>query len=141
MAFHPHPLLPLTLSETNTARDAIRATHRRAVLKFRVIYLEEPPKAILSKFLDLEQAGKVDQRTPRPPRVARVHFDSALNGQPPLSHESVVNLSTRKIEATESVRADAHAAFTLYVRLSLSISVVARLTVAFLSEKSSTMYN
>jgi primary-amine oxidase len=119
----PHPLKPLTVSETNLARDVIRAAHTKTVLKFRVIYLEEPAKAVLAPFLDLEQAGKVTSTTPRPPRQARVHFDTAQPGKPPQSHEAIVDINTRRIHSVESVRADAQASFTLYVFQSEGVPV------------------
>lgn len=120
MTPQPHPLLPLSVVETNTVRNVVRAAHPQAVLKFRVIYLEEPPKAVLSRFLDLEHAGGLTASTPRPPRLARVHFDTALGGKPPLSHEALVDVKTRRITSIESVRADAQAAFTLYVLVATS---------------------
>lgn len=97
------------------ARDVIRAAYPQNVLKFRVIYLEEPAKEILAPYLDLEHAGKLTSSTPRPAREARVHFDTAHGGKPPQSHEAIIDLSTRKIKQIESIRADAQAAFTRYV--------------------------
>ena len=88
-----HPLIPLSVEETNLARDVIRAAHPQNILKFRVIFLEEPAKALLAPYLDLEHAGKVTSTTPRPPRQARVHFDTAHGGKPPQSHEAVVDLA------------------------------------------------
>ncbi|KAG5811662.1 hypothetical protein H9Q74_004549 [Fusarium xylarioides] len=108
----PHPLIPLSVDETNLTRDVIRAAYPQNVLKFRVIYLEEPAKEILAPYLDLEHAGKVNSSTPRPAREARVHFDTAHGGKPPQSHEAIIDLSTRKIRQIESIRADAQAAFT-----------------------------
>ncbi|KAG5792172.1 hypothetical protein H9Q69_008761 [Fusarium xylarioides] len=108
----PHPLIPLSVDETNLARDVIRAAYPQNVLKFRVIYLEEPAKEILAPYLDLEHAVKITSSTPRPAREARVHFDTAHGGKPPQSHEAIIDLSTRKIKQIESIRADAQAAFT-----------------------------
>lgn len=121
MASHPHPLIPLTVNETNLARDVIRAAFPQNILKFRVIYLEEPAKTDLAAFLELEHAGKVTRLTPKPPRQARVHFDTAHGGQPPQSHEAIVNVNTREIDKIESIRADAQAAFTLYVQTPMDI--------------------
>lgn len=117
----PHPLIPLSVGETNLARDVIRAAYPQNVLKFRVIYLEEPAKKILAPYLDLEHAGKITSSTPRPAREARVHFDTAHGGKPPQSHEAIIDLNTRKIKQIESIRADAQAAFTRYVRPVLEI--------------------
>ncbi|KAL5586781.1 hypothetical protein FOBRF1_016651 [Fusarium oxysporum] len=108
----PHPLIPLSVDETNLARDVVRAAYPQNVLKFRVIYLEEPMKEVLAPYLDLEHAGKVTSSTLRPAREARVHFDTAHGGKPPQSHEAIIDLNTRKIKQVESIRADAQAAFT-----------------------------
>ncbi|EXL41894.1 copper amine oxidase 1 [Fusarium oxysporum f. sp. radicis-lycopersici 26381] len=108
----PHPLIPLSVDETNLARDVVRAAYPQNVLKFRVIYLEEPVKEVLAPYLDLEHAGKVTSSTPRPSREARVHFDTAHGGKPPQSHEAIIDLNTRKIKQVETIRADAQAAFT-----------------------------
>ena len=59
MATHTHPLVSLNEAEVNKARDIVRKTHAGAVLHFRVIYLQEPPKAELTRFLDLEHSGRL----------------------------------------------------------------------------------
>ncbi|KAK2469960.1 hypothetical protein H9L39_18424 [Fusarium oxysporum f. sp. albedinis] len=102
----PHPLIPLSVDETNLARDVIRAAHPQNILKFRVIYLEEPAKEVLAPYLDLEHEGKITSATPRPAREARVHFDTTYGGKPPQSHEAIVDLNTRKIKQIEFIRED-----------------------------------
>lgn len=113
MASQKHPLIPLSVAETNLARDVVRAAHPSSVLKFRVIYLEEPSKAVLAPWLDLYHEGRITSATPKVPRQARVHFDEASKGQVPLSYEAIIDLDTREIHTVECIRADAQASFTM----------------------------
>lgn len=116
MATRTHPLVSLNEAEVNTARDIVRKTHPGAVLQFRVTYLQEPPKAELTQFLEFEHSGrlgdiKADQW---PRRIARVHYDVLEPGtKTPKSIEVLVDLDGGRIASTEDVRSSAQAAFTL----------------------------
>ena len=44
------------------------------VIQFRMIYAQEPEKSQLVKFLELEHSGSLQSESPRPPRLARVHY-------------------------------------------------------------------
>ncbi|CRK35304.1 hypothetical protein BN1723_004092 [Verticillium longisporum] len=99
----PHPLSALTVAESDVARDAVLAAHEGAVLKFRLIFLLEPPKAKVITFLDLEHAGKVIAETPRPIRTAQVHYDVIGGDNAAVYQESVVDLSSKKVVDTKIV--------------------------------------
>src|SRR5882757_975698 len=89
----PHPLDILSSEETNTARDLILSLHPDAVLSFREIYLEEPPKEQLIAFLTAEHSGK-DAVCPR--RTAQVQYDVIGADRVPQYHEAIVDLNENK---------------------------------------------
>lgn len=70
----PHPLSPLTGEETNRASDLILQSSPKEVIQFRMIYRQEPKKADLTAFLSLEHSGSLRPDSPRPPRLAAVHY-------------------------------------------------------------------
>src|SRR3954452_18184499 len=73
---HPHPLDHLSVAESDLARQVILdARGSNVAVQFRSIALDEPPKAELSKYLELEHAGKLTADTPRPARQAKVQYD------------------------------------------------------------------
>lgn len=89
----PHPLDILTASETNKARDIVAGLHPDTVINFREIYLEEPPKKQLIKFLTAEHAG---EDAPRPARAALVQYDTIGKDGIPHFNEAVVDLEQGK---------------------------------------------
>jgi len=92
----PHPLDQLSISETRKAREIILNARGSSVIEFRSIALEEPPKAELLAFLDVEHNGSLSSRTPRPARVARVQYDLVRADK---SHEytgSLVDLDRKR---------------------------------------------
>jgi primary-amine oxidase len=65
---------------------------------FRSIYLEEPPKKELSQFLDLENAGRLTPRTPRPARLAKLQYDVVRSNKQHEYMESTVDvISLREV--------------------------------------------
>lgn len=89
-ATRPHPLDQLTSRETSIARDAVLgALGRNAVVEFRAISLEEPRKAELLAYLELEHSGRLSSQTQTPARVARLQYDIV---HPDKSHEYVESL-------------------------------------------------
>ena len=108
----PHPLDLLSLEETKTARDIVASLHTDAVLSFREIYLEEPPKAQLIEFLTAEHAGR---DALHPHRTALVQYDVIAADRIPHYHESVVDLDERKRISHAVVDENQHAGLTLYV--------------------------
>lgn len=72
----PHPLDMLTIAESDAAREVILHVRGKEVaINFRSIAAEEPAKKELTRFLDLEHAGKLTSSTPRPARLAKVQYD------------------------------------------------------------------
>jgi primary-amine oxidase len=98
----PHPLDQLSIQESDYARQVIldaRGRGSRVAINFRSIFLNEPPKHELSRFLELENAGRVTPRTPRPARVAKVQYDVIRNDRKHEYTESCVDvLSGREVQ-------------------------------------------
>lgn len=109
-----HPLEQLKISECNQARDVVRGMHREAVISFRTISLEEPPKAQLQKFLEIEHSGNLQPDTSRPGRLARVSYDVIGINKIPVFHESVVDVCNGIEVAHEIIDAKHHAPLTMY---------------------------
>ena len=99
----PHPLSALSLEETNLARDIILKCHADAVLKFRLIWLFEPPKADVVKFLDSEHSGMLTDATPRPQRLAQLRYDKIDGKKQVEFHESIVDVHAKKCISDEVV--------------------------------------
>ncbi|KAI9146950.1 copper amine oxidase [Paramyrothecium foliicola] len=98
----PHPLSALSIAESNIARDVVQAAYPGSLLYFRQIFLREPPKAEVFTFLELEHSGRVTNDTPRPARRAQVWFDVGGLEKHAEYVEAVVDLASKKIEATRS---------------------------------------
>jgi primary-amine oxidase len=115
MAPQPHPLAILSLDETNQARDVILEAHPGASIYFRNIYLLEPPKAELLKFLDAEHSGQLSSSTPRPARLAEVKYDAIERGSKvPVYQEASVDINAKKVVNHELISTEFHASLTLY---------------------------
>jgi len=115
----PHPLDPLSSVESNVTRQAILdARGSNVTVRFRSIFLEEPPKAELVTFLALEHSGQLTAASPRPARVARVQYD-AINSSKEYSYvESLVDVNKRT-EVKERIVDKLHqAGIIMYVSLS-----------------------
>lgn len=91
----PHPLDQLSFSEISIARETILNARGSSVIEFRSIALEEPPKAELLAFLDVEHNGVLSSRTRRPTRVARVQYDLVRADRSHEYTESLVNLDNK----------------------------------------------
>lgn len=112
----PHPLEQLRLDEAARARDVVvrsRNSGPRVVIDFRQIALEEPPKLELQRFLEIEHTTGVNASTPRPPRLARVHYDVIGGDKIPRYHESVVDVNQAKELSYEAVSSTYHASLTM----------------------------
>ena len=104
----------LTIEETNAARDVILKSHPGASIYFRTLYLLEPPKAELLKFLDTEHAGSLSPNTARPARVAEVKYDAIESGSKvPVYMESHVDIGRRERVKNETISSEFHASLTL----------------------------
>ena len=114
MASPPHPLIPLSIAETNAAREILLKSHSGASVYFRIISLLEPPKAQLTKFLDAEHSGRLSSSTPRPARVAEVKYDAIESGSKvPVYQEAWVDIGQRKVIKHELISTEFHASLTL----------------------------
>jgi primary-amine oxidase len=108
-----HPLSGLSIEETNVTRDIVREAHPNVVLNFRQIFLQEPPKADVVEFLELEHSGQLNDNTPRPPRLALALYDVIGGSKEPEYHESIIDLSKKSRVAHEVVSAQHHASLTV----------------------------
>jgi len=88
----PHPLQMLSVQETEQARDVVLASHPDHVIEFRQVDLKEPSKKDLTSFLQIEHEGKLSQSTPRPPRLAKCHYDIIATDRTIQYHESIIDL-------------------------------------------------
>ncbi|KAK3724095.1 hypothetical protein LTR37_001217 [Vermiconidia calcicola] len=113
MAPTPHPLMTLTIDETNIARDVIIKSHPGASIYFRINSLLEPAKAELTKFLDAEHSGRLTSSTPRPARLAEVKYDAIESGSKvPVYQEAWVDIGQRKVVKHELISTEFQASLT-----------------------------
>ncbi|KAH8817084.1 copper amine oxidase-like protein [Xylogone sp. PMI_703] len=113
----PHPLEQLRVDEAARARDIVirsRNNGRKVVLDFRQIALEEPAKAELQKFLEVEHTSGISASTPRPARLARVYYDVIGSDKIPVYYESVVDVNAGEELNCEAISSTYHAALTLH---------------------------
>ena len=110
----PHPLEQLTVSESHIARDVVLRAHEKSVIDFRTIALEEPPKAQLQQFLEIENSGNLQSTTSRPARVARVAYDVIGQDKIPTYHASLVDVGKEIELAHEVIDNKHHVSLTLY---------------------------
>lgn len=108
-----HPLQILSASETGRARDIVLAQHPGEVIDFREVYLQEPAKADLIKFLDLEHSGRLTPTSPRPPRLAKCQYDVIGADKIPYYHEAVVDVENGRRVKHEIIGKEHHASLTL----------------------------
>lgn len=106
----PHPLDPLSIEETCSARDIVKALHPGDLLSFRQIYLEEPLKCQLTKYLKAEH-GK--QRIETLERKALVQYDVIGINRVPTYHESIIDLHTGERAHHVIVSGDDHINLTM----------------------------
>lgn len=109
-----HPLLDLTVDETNRARDLVLKLHPGTVIDFRAIYLLEPPKAEVKRFLELEHGGRVTSATGRPARLAQVRYDVIGGSKAAEYHELVIDLGASKRVSHQVVGPEHHAHLTVF---------------------------
>lgn len=109
----PHPLSDLSVEETTIARDVVLKLHPGAVVDFRAIYLLEPNKEDVLRFLELEHAGKVTTAITRPERLAQVKYDVIGGSEPTQYHESFINLVTSQRVKHTVVGQEHHASLSM----------------------------
>ncbi|KAI0455800.1 copper amine oxidase [Xylaria acuta] len=107
----PHPLRPLTDEELLRARNLVVEKHSGdgVVLFFRSIYLDEPKRDELAKFLVAEHAGQAPKTTI--PRQVTVLFDRVQDGVPQLTEE-VVDVEAGEVRRTKTFPAYCQTSYT-----------------------------
>jgi len=108
-----HPLQQLSRRETELAREVLLAQHGREAIVFREIYLQEPPKDELLRFLELEHAGQLSDSSTRPARLAKCQYDVIGSDKIPSFHESIIDIGARNRVKHEIIGKEHHAALTL----------------------------
>lgn len=105
VAYSPHPLSSLSTEETSLARRIILAGSPDDHIQFRMIYRQEPAKAELVPFLDLEHSGQLTSTSSRPPRLARVHYVTPCKSMMRQANEveATVDLNLRKVISKDVV--------------------------------------
>lgn len=109
----PHPLAILSIDETKRAREVVVKAHPNVAISFREIFLQEPAKADLKKFLELEHSGRLSPTSPRPPRLAKVQYDVIGSDRIPEYQESIVDVDRSVRVRHEVIGKQHHAALTL----------------------------
>ena len=110
-----HPVKTLSIAETTKAKDIVLAQHPDEVIIFREIFLQEPPKAELVKFLDLEHSGQTVAESAYPARLAKCQYDVIGSDKIPSYHESIVDVEKQTRTKHEIIGQEHHAALALYV--------------------------
>lgn len=113
MSYVPHPLSDLSIEESTLARDVVLKLHESNLLDFRAIYLLEPDKKDVLRYLELERAGRVNAATLRPPRLAQVKYDVIGGSKATQYHESIVNVSTFEVVRHTIVGQEHHASLSM----------------------------
>ncbi|KAK6341352.1 hypothetical protein TWF696_008430 [Orbilia brochopaga] len=94
---YTHPLDPLSATEISVASTLIKARHVGKRFQFRYVTLVEPPKTVMTAYLDDELAG----RTPagRPDRVAEALYSifDHETGWSYKVYEAIVNLTNNQV--------------------------------------------
>lgn len=108
-SFHPkpcpHPLAALSLDEVKLARDVVVAASPEALIQFRMVYTQEPEKSQLIAFLELEHTGALTPSSPRPPRLARVHYAATDKSPDRKAYEIEVSvdLTTKEVVSKDVI--------------------------------------
>ena len=111
-SYTPHPFSDLGVAETTRVRDIILALHKGFVIVFRTIYVLEPLKSEVLPFLEIEHAGKLDNSSLRPSRLAQARYDVIGGSKVPEYHESVINITSGDREEHRVIGAEHHASLT-----------------------------
>jgi len=99
-----HPFAPLSENELLNAGSLIRAEWPASTdLQFKVITLEEPPKAEVFPYLEAEHTGNAVPSIDR--RALVVYYIRKTNKL----HEAFVNLSTQSVESNVRLGNNIHA--------------------------------
>lgn len=108
-----HPLEILSVQEVNIARDVVLGNHPKTIIDFRNIFLQEPAKAELIKFLALEHSGRLSPTSPRPARLAQIQYDVIGSDKIPVYNEATVDVEKKKVVKHEVISREHHAPLTM----------------------------
>ena len=111
----PHPLQNISAAEIQRARDVILENHSNDVINFREIFIQEPRKSDLSRYLDAEHRGQRLSSSEAPRRMAKCQYDVIGADKIPYYHEAVVDLMESQVAEHETIGKGSQAALTLYV--------------------------
>lgn len=112
-----HPLQNISAAEIERARDVIFSYHGNDVISVREIFVQEPRKSDLSRYLDAEHQGQHLASSERPRRKAKCQYDVIGADKIPYYHEAVVDLNESKVVEHEIIEKESQASLTLYVLL------------------------
>jgi Cu2+-containing amine oxidase len=112
----PHPFKILSVEEVRIARDIVLSLHKDAVVDFREIYLQEPAKELMKRYLDSEHVAEPGQSptSKGPPRLARCQYDVIGSDKIPEYHESVIDIEQKTRVKHEVVGKEKQASLTLW---------------------------
>jgi primary-amine oxidase len=111
-----HPFKTLNIEETRVARDVVLSLHPDVVVDFREIYLQEPEKEIMKKYLESEHTEGLGKSpdAKRPPRLAKCQYDVIGSDKIPENHESVIDVDLQKRVRHEIVGKENQVSLTLW---------------------------
>jgi primary-amine oxidase len=112
-----HPLQNISAAEIETARNVVLAFYDKDVISFREIFIQEPRKAELRRYLDAEHSGKPSSTSTSPSRLAKCQYDVIGADKTPYYHEATVDLKAGKVLEHEVVGKGSQPALTLYVAM------------------------
>lgn len=112
-----HPLQSISAVEIETARNVILTFHDKDVISFREVFIQEPRKAELRRFLDAEHIGGLSSASADPIRLAKCQYDVIGVDKIPYYHEATVNLKAGKVVEHEIIGKETQPALTLYVAM------------------------
>lgn len=110
-----HPLQNISAAEIRNARNVVLAYHEKDVISFREIFLQEPRKAELSRYLDEEHSGQPISASACPGRFAKCQYDVIGADKIPYYHEATIDIKAGKVLEHEVIGKGSQAALTLYV--------------------------
>ena len=109
-----HPLQGISAAEIQSARDVVLKYHDKNVISFREIFIQEPRKAELSRYLDAEHNGKLSAAA-GPSRLAKCQYDVIGFDKIPYYHEATVDIKAGIVLEHEVIGKGLQPALTLYV--------------------------
>ena len=112
-----HPLQSITAAEIQSARDVVLKSHNKDVISFREIFIQEPRKTELCRYLDAEHTGKLSAAA-SPSRLAKCQYDVIGSDKTPYYHEATVDIKAGTVLEHEIIGKGFQPALTLYVNFS-----------------------